>query len=682
MPQLNYSLSIGPKFDMFGLERSTPNDCILVGDNVESDFSLITVEYDESDSFIKNIKSTTISARKTRIVANTSDLKMSDVFYYDEEDEEEAHPIHLYNKAIKRRIHKPKIYINGEKVMYSDSNFIYFNADEALIEYYTQDDELILREYQEVYPAFIWQEQINHESIIALDNKKYSFKVSKGDMIISLSKPNVHAEAVAEPVYTLNRIKKLIVKIEPFYFETLRSNDDGRLLFEYDYSVMVPDITKRRLEQNILKSEDFIDLENIDVVKESLVIYKKKDYEYEITEDNIDDEYRDYDIVLDNSTGLYNNIINSGKGQIDASVLIKENIISHNDIIFTSYQYVKTNNILKIEPEDNDLKNKKVYFRIKPTAIKKPGVSLYFPPDITYIITELNGDISLIKDDELPQYEYEVPLYLGYGKGGYSENGYSGVTDDFQTIVIDGSGLGSEYGTGWGELGYSEGPFGGSFLKDINDIQDLLDIKNNSESGMLTIATVVFVSEIRKANIFPYRDVCLADAKMQRKKLYNYNNIVWHHSIKNEPSDILNRTSLDVIETYSTIHFEPYIQFKDENKIIVEFDLSNIYNLFSPDATIKDEMVLDDTVSPVANSNVDIFSSLMPSANHKLTDIDTFAYVDGEYIYTPQNVMISSDFKKATVLLDTTSMNMQHDNIGLGFINPEITIHPSMTIKI
>jgi len=688
MPQIDYSLRIGPKFDMFGLEKSSPTNPVLVSDNISSDFSLSRMVENETDSFLKKIKSVTTSARRTRVVANTSDINMTDVF------NEDGDP--LFYKVEKRKIHKPKIYINNKPAEFVDNSFIYLNDTTALVDYYTQDDELILSEYQEVYDVFIWQEQLNHEKIIAIDNKKYYFKLSRGDVVVSASKPNVYASVDVEPVFSLKRIKNNVVKLEPFYLETLRSNEEGRLSFEYNYLTIVPDITSRMLEQAILLSGDTIILENIDIMKDSVIIYKRKDSDSVITEDNIENPYRDYEVILDNSSGVHDNIINSGKGQIDARALIKENLISYDDILHISYKYVRTNNILKIEPEDVDLKNKIITFMIKPTVIRKPGIILDFPPELTYIITDLNGDIALIKDDTLPGYEFELPLYLGYGVGVYwgpadinypldpdsVVTGYSGTTDDFQTITVDASGAGSEYGTGWGDLGYSEGPFGGSFLKSIEDVKNLLDIKNNSESGVIIVGAIEFSTMIKSAYIFPYKDVSLVDADMNRKMLYNYNNIVWHNRLSYEHTDIINKVSTDIIETFSTINFEPYIQFQDETTTIIEFDLSKISSLYKANADIKEEYVLTASVDPVADLNVEIYKGIMPSLVTKLTDIESFTFKDDDFIETPQNILISSDFNKATVTLSTPSLNDGYQNIGLGFKNAELTIYPSLTVKI
>ena len=682
---------------MFGLKKSSPNNPVLVVDNIDSDFSLSKVEYDESGSHLKNIKSITTSARKTRIVSNTVDMLMTDVFY---DDEAVKDPIPLFFKVKKRKIHKSNTFVNGKLAKFTDNSFIYLNDFESntvLVEYRTQDDDIILTEYQEVYPVFIWQEQINNKEIMEIDNKKYSFKLSRGNVIVSVSKPDVYAEVKQEPVYLIKRIKEKVVKLEPFYISTLRSNDEGRLLFEYNYLTIVPDVTKRRLEQVSLLDDNVIQLENIDILKRTLVIYRRKDYDYLITEENIDDDYRDYDILLDNKDGMYDNIIHSSNGEVDATVLLRDNIIGYDDTVYISYEYIRTNNILKIETEDISLKNKLVYFSIKPTKITKQGIIIDFPPELSYLILDRDGNIALISNNELPQYKYELPLYLGYGEGVYwgdispdptplpigsLPTGYSGITNDYQTIVISADGLDGGYATGWGDSGYGEGPFGGSFLKDITDIQDLLDIKNNSEVGMISVGAIAFIAELKTANIFPYKDVAMVNSHMNRKELYNYNNILWHNSLNGKYTDIINKAPVDIIKTFATIYFEPFIQFKDETTIIVEFDTSSIENAYDTYTNIKEEYILDSSVSEVADTDVEVYSGLMPSMINKITDLKAFTYTSAhEYEEISHNIMISSDYKKATMIFNSANHEIP-SNIGLGFMNSDITIYPTLTLNI
>lgn len=678
MQQIDYSLKIGPKFDMFGLVDSSPNNPVLLVDNKGSDFELSRIIYGESDSFIKNIRSTTVSARKTRIISNTTDMKMTDVI--------DENGVPLYNKILIKNIHNSVMYVDGIEATERDSFFIYCNSDTelSLVEYFNKEGEKIVSEYREVHPVFLWQEQLNLKDIIDIDNRKYSFKLSGKNIIISVSKPDVVAEVKNESVFTLKRLRDNLVKMEPFYIETLRSNANGRLSFKYNYMTIVPDLVFRRLEQSVIRSNNIIKLENVDIVKDSIIIYRKKKAGYEITPALLVDDFRDYDVIMDNSNKTYDSIINSTGGKIDITTLLKENLLDYEDVIFINYKFLNVTNILKVEEEDIDLTNKIVHFRIKPTSIRKVGVALDFIPELSYIITDSDGNVVLANDDSIPSFEYELPLYLGYGEGPFGINGFSGETDSFETLTIRNSPNDSiEYGTGYGEIGYSEGPFGGSFLKDIKDIQNLLDIKNNSESGMITVARIEYISKIIRADIYPYKDVSLSNGDIKRKTLYNYNNIVWHNSYDNNHSDIIKRTALDSVETYSTIHFQPYIQFKDTLEVIVEFDIASIHEMFNSIGDIDQSYVLDNSVSQIAFDTANIYSGLMPSTLTSLTDISVFTFTDDKkYEEILLNIDISNDLRTATIRIDVSNPNTSIKNIGLGFKNTDITIYPSAVIII
>ncbi|MDB4533416.1 hypothetical protein N9242_00990 [Vicingaceae bacterium] len=677
--QLNYSVKVGPKFDMFGLIESNPINPVLLVDNVSSVFELSRIKHQESNMFIKSIKSVTSSSRKTKILSNTTDVKMTDII--------DINGVPLFNKILIKNIHKSTIYVDGIEITEKDTFFIYCNSDKeiSLVEYFSTEGVKIYSEYKEVFPMFIWQEQLNLADIIKKDNKKYSFKLSGRNIFISASKTGVVAVAKNESVFTLKRLRENLVKIEPFFVETLRSDSGGRYNFKYNYQKIIPDLSTRRLEQVIIRSDNIIELENVDILKSSLVIYKKKPADYIITPENMNDEYRDYEVILDNSSNVYDNIIQTINGKIDITILLKEKILKYEDNIFINYKYVKVNNISKIEEEDIDLTNNTIHFRIKPTTINKKGIKLEFIPELSYIITDIEGNILLSRGDEIPESTYELPLMLGYGEGPYGEFGFSGERDDFSLLTITErttSESSEEYGTGYGENGYSSGPFGGSFLKNISVVQDLLDIKNNSESGMITIASIEYISKIARADVYPYKNVSLANGELKRKTLYNYNNIVWHMSNDNNPSDIIKRASIDRIKTYSTIDFKPYIQFKDADEAIVEFDISRIHDVFSNIGEVEASYLLTSGVSQIANDVMDIYSGIMPTVSSLLTDVAVFNLNDDkEYEEVILDIEISSDLRVATVTIDLTVVS-PISNIGLGFKNSDITIYPTSVINI
>lgn len=654
-----YSLKIGPKHDLFGLERSSPIDPILVSDNLLSDFSLSRVEYAETDSYIKTIKSVQNTPRKTRILSNTADVRMTDVFA------EDGTP--LFYKALIRNVSGTTVYVNDKVAQATDLHFIYLNEDTALVEYRTSSGDVILSESIEVFPVFIWEEQENLIDVMQLDNKKYYFRLSKGDVLISASKTGVYAEVDNDPVFTIKRTKNAQVRIEPFYIRTLISNDAGRLSFEYNYINIVTDYVTRTSEQKTINSGGFINLNNTNVFKDSVVISRLVD-KSEIE-------------VVNNSSRNYDNIIFSIDGRINIQPLLEGGLIDYSDKLYVSYRYIRTSNTVTVDSENFSLEKCKVHFRIKPTKITKQGVELNFVPDISYIITDLDGNIAVANDADIPSYEYRLPIYLGYGEEGYGENGFSGTTESLSSISININNVG-EYSWGWGEQAFGEGPFGGSYIRNILEVQDLLDIKNNNETGTITIGALVFNPEIKTSDIYPYKQVATVKQPSISKQIGNYANIVWNSSIDGTHTDMIDVASVDVLETYATISLEGSIPFQDLTKVIIEFDLSPISAALTPAGDIDPAYVVDNGVNSMAVDDIGMYNDITPSGSTSILDLSLYSYDDSVYSDVAGDIFVSDDMKKATVIYSGAELDTIPTNIGLGFKTLEQSIYPSVTVNL
>lgn len=665
--KITYELRLGPQYDMFGLARSSPDRPLMVADNKSSDFSLSRILPNESGGHIKEIKGVSSSPRKTRIVTNTSSVRLTNVFADD--------GIPLFFKTRLRHFNKVDIVVNGQPAQSIDSHFIYTNDTEVLIEYFSKEGGLLLSTIQEVYPVFIWENQVNLLDIIALDNKKFYYRESKGNVVITASKPNVVVEVDPEPVFTVKRIRDKVVAIDPFLFADLRSNESGRLSFEYDYLTVVPNIVSRLSEQLILKNNDYMTVSNINIFKESVVMYKIVDGERVV--------------IIDNADGSSNNIIDSSLGRIYAINLIEDGIIKFGDIIYLDYRYLATNTTLKIDNEDIPLRDVKVHFRIRPTRIRKPGVNLSFQPSLSYIITDMADNILLSNDDDIPDYEFYLPIHLGFGKGAYGDMGYSGVRDDYSLIIIEGDGstpIGSggssivDTETGYGERGYSDGPYGGSYLKKITDVENLLDIKNNSEAGTITISALEFSPSIKSAQIFPYLNTANSKYGNGKREQFSYANILWNTSLSGDDEDIIDTSSTTTINSYSTIDFNPSILFHDEIKMILGFDISGMADGITLGASIKDEYILTGMIDAEALGEVDLYSATIPSSPNSLLNLVSYKYSDGEYEVLPYDIYISSDMKQATIILSGLDLQNLPINIGLGYSDGDLEIYPTRTL--
>lgn len=662
--KVTYALSLGPQYDMFGLEQSSPTNPVLVADNVSSDFSLSRIIPNESGGYIKTIYSLSSSARKTRITSNTSDVKMTNV------TTEDGTP--LFYKTLLKTFNKADVFINGVKAEVTDSHFIYLNETDAEITYYNQDGILLLRSNQEIYPVFIWEDQINLEDIIALDNRKYYFKESKGRVIISASKPDIIAEVIPEPIFTVKRIREKVVKIDPFIFTDLRSNDAGRLSFRYNYLEVIPDVVARQSEQTVLKNNNYIELANIDIIKESVVVYKRVN--------------RVKEYVLNNENGLFDSIINSSLGRINTVNLIEDGVIDFDDIIYVDYRYLKTNTILNIDNEDIPLKNIRVYFRIGPTEIKKENIDLSFDPYLSYIVTDLDDNILLADDRNVSESPFVLPLHLGYSIGGFGLEGYGGIRTDFSLIIINGdgslAGIEDQEGTktGYGDIGYGDGPYGGALLKKIGDVENLLDIKNNSEAGTITISALEFYSKIKSSDIFPYLHSAQYRYDNGFRISNTYANTLWLSAMDGDTSGVIEISSATPIRSYSTIDFTPSVLFEDETKKVLSFDISTISKGFLNSSLVNGAYVLSGDIDQEAFDELSLFSATMPTVSAQITNLAAFEYVDDTYTELILDIRISNNLEEATIeLLDLENKPI---NIGLGYKDATSTIYPTRMLKI
>ena len=660
-----YNILLGPKHDMFGVVQGTPHDAIAVLDNANSSFKLSTISHEETNTFIKKITSIDSSARKTRIVTNTADIQMSDIMNASGEP--------LYYKVLKEvGLQFNKTIINGMEPEAEDANFYYLNKREASIEYYMNDDIVFARDF-EVYPVFIWQEYSNLAPIMALDNKHYYYRGSRGRVIVTASKPNVQASASNEPVFKLNRIKFNKVSMSPFLVRTLKSGQDNRVSFIYDYLMTKPDHETVFSEQVVINSEGVIVLNNANVFKDSVYIQKKVE--------------RKQERVADNSKGLLDGLINSTKGEIDITSLLEDGLIDYGDYIYIEYKYVRTTNEVVVDPRNFELKNMVAHFRIGPTKVKKTGVSLDIEPQITYTLTDDDG--TLLLDDQQASDYFHLDLHKGWGEDGYGDNGFSGTVDDYSSLVIRRIGglersviqedvTEEERGpeTGYGESGYSLGPFGGSYLLSIEEIKRLLDIKNNTEAATITIGNISYYSDIQEVHAYARDSIALpkSEARAIRESVYA-NSIVVFDSTSREFKSM----GIDKYESQSGVHFRStWIEVTDTG-ILLEFDISSLSHYTLPTGEIDDDFILTGTIDQSANAMANRFSSLYSSEELVITDLALFTMdtSTNEITFLSHDLFISSDFLTVNAEVATSVMN-----VGLGLRKNDTYVYPLIFLNL
>ena len=667
MPNLlKYHIQIGPQHDLFGLVQDSPQNPILVADNKSSDFILSEMRPSLVGGYTKRISSISSSARKTRILSNTTDVRMTNVF------NDAGDP--LYFKT--RRQHSGTvIHVNGEIANKSDSNFIYINSPQALVEYFSADGRLLLSNEQEVYPMFIWENQVNHNDIMEMDKRRFYYRESKGSVVLIASKTGVVAEVDIEPVFTPKRLRQKTIEVPAFIFSDLRTNERGRLSFEYDYLTVVPNVVAHLSEQISLRNNDYMLVKNVNVIKRSLVIYKVVAGVKEV--------------IIDNLNGQLDNLIDSSLGRVYAISLLEDGIIEFGDIIYVDYQSLEMSNIIKVQNANIPLRDVSVHFRIRPTRIHNAISDITFTPKVSYVISDSGGNVVFSVDDDLPVNDFSLPTHLGFGQDGYGTRGFGGVIDDFSLITITSDGLAS--GTAGGVVitadgysadGFGEGPFGGSHLRKLSEIANLLDAQNNSESGTIEIGSLSFFAKVKNAHIFPYLQGAKNKYVTGHRSLYSYANVLWNVSLDNRNDDTIDTASTITLNSFSTIDFAPTLLFRDSSNLYIQFDLSPVSSGLTTTAEVDPSLVLTAAISPQAYQEAQLRAIDLPSNPTVFTHLVGYTYTGEEYIELSYPVQLSSDMTKATIALGAVDLLTAPSNIGLGYRDGDLEIYPARALNI
>jgi hypothetical protein len=647
--KITYSVPMGPESDRFGMRKVSPSDAIVISDNVASNFTLSMLTQDDESSAAKVIYSVNSSPRKTKILSNTIDLQMTDV---------EG----LHFKTLKKIGNAAKININGIEHDSSGVSFIYSNFSSGLVTYYDSDGKLMLEEDAEFFPMFIWVGMKHLEHIIKIDNKKFTYGINKGKLLISLSKPNVTAQTDDNSVFTLHKDSKAVFSLRPFLYRAIRNIDKERVVFDYDYSQTLPNISSINYETSEVIDEHYISFKHSGVIKDSI----------EVT--IIDRATRSEFMKM---TSIDNGNLNTQNGTLNIkSFLSANNIYVHDYLFITSYQYLALDDLsVRIDQNSHDLKNRLVYFNIKPTKITKGPYILDFKPTISYTITENDGTIVASSDSNIPVFEYSIPMGLGFGEEGYSENGYSGIAEVGQEVVANNT---QDYGWGYGDLGYSEGPFGGSFIKNFEDAQLLLDAKSNSETGTITIAKLDLNPDIISSNIFV--DTTVARPSIELLSSYDlFSGGVWHVSKSKSFSDISLAAGIHEYRSTTGIHFDGAIIEKGTTHTVMEFDISGILEgMNTPTQDVDPLMVLDAIVDSAAFDVVERYESFIDDSSLLLDNLQLFSKINDDYQDVDSSIVVHSDYSKVTL----TFLKEDASNIGLGFKNVDNEIYPIEFIKI
>jgi len=621
MPQINYDITIGPKYDMFGLIESNSDNPILTVDNKSSTFKTKSIHDSEGLSFIGQIFKEVSSIRKTKITTNTLEVLLSDI---------KKEEVYYFYKILKKKITNVKILIDDKEPELEDALFIYLNKDSSIVSYLDLDDKIIWKGEQEVFPVFIWENETNQNNIIKIDNKKFSFRREREDIVISTSKPNTHAIIKDGSIFGIDMNKDDCFSISPFIMNRTLE-DINKSFLEYDYSVVIPNKKTIELERKIVNSSLMVELNNFNVYKETVIIYIKKEI-LSYNNGDTDGLLDNYKVILDNTNEEYNDMIFSKEGKINLLILQE---LSLSKDIYISYKYLETNMLTGINYPEATLNNKIIKVKVGPTKITTNGISTYFNPKIFYSIEFQNGEILHSEEERVFFNKIPTKIDSHFDEEDFYKNNQSNMVSLSKTLektkVIS--------------LGYID-----------------LDI---------------IISDL---DIHPYEKITKTTLGMNRKKLYNYSNIAWSINLTNTPTELIDRISVSNITGYSTICFDSKIILNNDNVSIIEFDISKLSEGITGTGEIDERYLLTDSVSELANSIASSFYNRMPNNPSTILNLKCFNLNEGFNEISTQ-LYISNDMESVTVKINKPNES-RYTNIGLGYLDNDLLIYPTILVNL
>lgn len=674
MPKIVYKAALGPSHDKFGLRETKPSGAILIADNESSDFSLKSLSAEPSLLEPKQIFEIQNLTNTTHILSNTSDILVTDQV-------EDGKP--LYYKVRRKSDLFDTAFINGVQHKMMDSNFIYTAMSDGEVQYKNEEDEIVFSEKGEFFPVFIWEGMVHLQDIMDLDKRTLSYSSSsKNRMLIKCSRGRLIAEANSGSIFDLINESGLTFKMKSFIYSDTKTIAGKRVEYHYDYSKILPNVKTVSQDQALMLDREYLQLSNKNIIKDSfsLTVVDPEglsgDVIYEVNSNSSLTSLS----VADGSFHPAN--INSTDGRVSIEHILKEYDIDPVEYIFVaSYSFVEfKDNEVTVKPEAIDLKYRKAIFSVNPTRIIQEDSSVDYTPSISYTIFDPNGSITTSIDKNIPLYDFKLTIKRGWGEDAYSEHGYSGVTDeitdeaaiDSKIIVADAN------DTGWGEGAFNEGPFGGSYIRNIDDIRKFLEARENSVVGNISVGEIDFTPTVAASSIFGVKR--LARPKHSPvEELHIYSGGLWHQSVNGEYSECEVAAGVHEYRSTGGIFVHGDIISSTDSVMTLEFDTSALAEVMTPEGSIGSDYVTSNIevleAASVYSRNLKDFSLSVDSLKLFERKVDgSVLAIDGVLSYTFVNDL--------TRLIVSIPAALSGATVGLGISNSTDHIYPTAFFKI
>lgn len=530
--KVSYTISVCNESDKFGLSSMGVND-LLVADNRSSDFSLMRTSSPSEIVEMKKIHRISTLPRSTIIFANTADVDITDVSDNDT-------PLYL---KIRRKVSAmDSILINGIEHTVFDGNFIYTNEESGTIEYFYRD-RLIYSEVFESYPVFIFAGDIYLKSIFSLDNKTFSFTVTKtAEIKIKVARKMIWTRVKDEPVYNPVFYARNVVEVKPFIISPTK-DPDTEMSFGYDYGRYVASVLSIRDERVRILDDRYIYLKNGKIDAETVTLKL------------LDSQRVEIDI------GLQNILVDPELGRVDISEVIP--LLPDNYFLLVDYDYFRSSNTSRyIDVTSPPVGTAKIFLYVRPTYALLNDLSVTLNPMLEFAVFDTgnnviasSGGISLLHSDSVTE--------ESLGEPGAAES-TAGAIDV------------ANYSTGYSIGGFGLGPFGGAFADVRHKVEEYFEMEQYMPDGLLRIAELDFTPVVVKAEIlFNSRLARSQYSGIKSRSLNTYAMNILHASYDNTFSDLRAAYGSNILQLNAGIEFDGFIRNQSGNNTWIEFPISD-----------------------------------------------------------------------------------------------------------
>lgn len=638
---IKYGARIGPSCNRFGLAEVSPKDAILVVDNKSSDFSLKKINLSPSVSQPKVVYETRRSRGVTHILSNTADILITDI--YDE------YKSPLFYKSRVKPILYDHILINGEKVVVVDQDFMYSNHESGVVEYRDWDGTVLSKCELVAHPVYIWEGLIHNRDITDVDGKTFSYGLNGDKIMATVRSTKVTVRPGDGDIFELRRVGDLEFELTPLIHSVSKYVMGRRVEFTYDYSRVIPNIkTALRSACSVVGGES-LKLKNRNVIKDTLSVkgYSKDGLMSDIIYDEHDLSAPILDLsVLDNS--IRESEVDSSLGTVDFARVLRESGVDPFTTVFVArYEYVEyKGNSVSLGSDYSSLINKKAVMTIVPTTIVSGGgTPIQNNQDITHTLLNADGTVSSSTNLSVGEHQY--------------------VVRDWDV-------------TGWGDGEYSSGPFGGSVLNTIEEIQRLIDIRENSALGNIIIGEIDFTPDVSRSSMIVSK-VESRSLQSPIDSMYIYSGNIWHRSWSGEYADIGLPSGISEIRSMAGLSVEG-ARLADVNlQIFVEFDISKLSSAMNGSGYIDQAWVAP---HQAVQDTMLHYQNIVPSAVLSIDNLVLYEKLANGEMSTIMDINAATVTDDMSKLIVSLPPSYESSEVGLGLLSGSTKTYPTVFIKL